>query len=60
VGVIEVPRVKLDNGLVRTKNSPTSAPTASLLYITGHNADSFIQGGSAAGRWQTRINMSVT
>lgn len=45
VGVIEAPRVKLGNGLFRTMEKPTSAPTARRDYGTGHSADSFIQGG---------------
>ena len=35
VGVIEVPRVQLTNGLVRTIDKPTSLPTASPEYPSG-------------------------
>src|SRR5262249_35549038 len=59
VGVIEVPRVKLTNGLFRTKEQPTSAPTATPNYTTGHSIQSFIQGGSAAGRWETNKKLGL-
>jgi hypothetical protein len=45
VGVIEVPRVKLDNGLFRAMEKPTSVPTAPPDYSAARSADSFIQGG---------------
>jgi hypothetical protein len=54
VGVIEAPRVQLENGLFRTKEKPTSLPTAALEYPRRGNVKSFIQGGSAKGRWRTR------
>jgi hypothetical protein len=54
VGVIETPRVQLGNGLFRTKETPTSLPTAAIEYPRCRNAESFIQGGSAAGRCGTR------
>jgi hypothetical protein len=55
VGVIEAPRVQLENGLFRTKEKPTSLPTAALEYPRRGNVKSFIQGGSAKGRWRTRM-----
>jgi hypothetical protein len=52
--MFEVPRVKLVNGLLRTKESPTSLPTAAKLYDSRAARDnSFMQGGSAEGRWGT-------
>jgi hypothetical protein len=52
--MFEVPRVKLVNGLLRTKESPTSLPTAAKLYDSRAAWDnSFMQGGSAEGRWGT-------
>ena len=58
VGVIEAPRVQLENGLFRTKKKPTSLPTAALEYPRRGNAKSFIQGGSAKGRWGTRKKLA--
>jgi prevent-host-death family protein len=60
VGVIEAPRVKLDNGLFRTIEKPTSVPTALRYYRQHRRRASFIQGGSAEGRWRTsQIVMKV-
>jgi hypothetical protein len=50
--MFEVPRLKLVNGLFRTKESPTSLPAAAKLYDRRAAWDnSFIQGRSAEGRW---------
>ena len=64
VGVIEAPRVKLRDGLFRTIDKSTSAPTAPALYSTGHSAHSFIQGGSApaggelmSDRWEAELKV---
>jgi hypothetical protein len=43
----EKPPVNGD-GLFRTEENPTSAPTAPPLYSAGHSVDSFMQGGSPA------------
>ena len=56
VGVIEAPRVQLENGLFRTIEKPTSLPWAALKYPRRRNAKSFIQGGSTEGLWRTRMN----
>jgi hypothetical protein len=48
VGVFEVPRIKLTNGLFRTKEKPTSVPTAVKLYDRQATVENrFMQGGSA-------------
>ena len=54
VGVIEAPRVQLENRLFRTIEKPTSVPRAALKYPRRRNAKSFSQGGSTEGRWRTR------
>ena len=58
VGVIEAPRVQLTHGLFRTIEKPTSLPTAALKYPSRRNPDSFIQGGSAEGRWRTNTTIA--
>ena len=50
VGVFKGSRVQLSNGLFRTSENPTSSPTAPST--DGHRTASFIQGGSAAGRYE--------
>jgi hypothetical protein len=54
VGVIEIPRVQLNNGLFRTIEKPTSVPADQRPYRHCRHRASFIQGGSAEGRWQTK------
>jgi hypothetical protein len=54
VGVIEVPRVQLNNGLFRTMEKPTSVPTEQKPYHHRRSWASFIQGGSAEDRWRTK------
>jgi hypothetical protein len=52
--VIEVPRVQLNHGLFRTIEKPTSVPTDQERWRHYHRRASFIQGGSAKGRWRTK------
>jgi hypothetical protein len=53
-GDVRGTRLKLVNGLFRTKESPTSLPAAAKLYDSRAAWDnSFMQGGSAEGRWGT-------
>jgi len=59
VGVIEVPRVQLDNGLFRTIEKSTSVPTDQRQYRRCRRWASFIQGGSAKGRWRTKHKLAV-
>jgi hypothetical protein len=49
-----VPRVQLNNGLFRTMEKPTSVPTDQRRYRQRRRRASFIQGGSAEGRWRTK------
>ena len=58
MGVIEAPRVQLTHGLFRTIEKPTSLPTAAPKYPWRRNANSFIPGGSAKGRWRTNTDLT--
>jgi aryl-alcohol dehydrogenase-like predicted oxidoreductase len=59
VGVIETPRVQLTNGLFRTIEKSTSVPTAQRQYRRHCRRASFIQGGSAEGRWRTKFGHNI-